>query len=270
MSPRKAAVHVDDLLRGAGRRAAAAIGLLLALLTATLATPLQAADLGKGKADASTAVSGTPWTSLTAAQKAALAPLQRDWPTIESSGRDKWLELAARFPSMSAAERQRVQERMAEWSRLSPTQRAQARLQFQEARQVSPIDRQAKWEAYQALPEEERRQLLDRARPELSNPAAVSGARQPKESAADSKRNTVEPQRSPTAKPVAPTVVQARPGASTTLMSSTASPPAHNQAGLPKIVAIEGFVDPVTLLPKVGPQGAAAQATSVSPPEARR
>jgi len=270
MSPRRAAVHRDVLLRSTGRRVAVTLGLLLALLSATVTSPVRAADLGDNKANARTAVSGTPWSSLTATQKAALAPLQRDWPTIESSDRDKWLELAARFPSMSAAERQRVQERMGEWSRLSPTQRAQARLLFQEARQVSPVDRQAKWEAYQALPDEERRQLLDRARPALNNPAAISGARQSTAPAGDSKRNTVEPQRSPAAKAVAPTVVQARPGASTTLMSSTASPPAHNQAGLPKIVAIEGFVDPVTLLPKVGPQGAAVQAKPVSTPDARR
>jgi hypothetical protein len=261
---------LGDPHHGAVRHAAAAIALVLALLAAAAPTRLSAAEPGDGKGDTRAMAGGTPWASLSAAQKSALAPLQREWPTIDSSGRDKWLELAARFPSMSAAERQRVQERMAEWSRLSPKQRAQARLQFQEARQLSPVDRQAKWEAYQALPEEERRQLLDRARPALSNPAAVGGSRQRNEAAADSKRNIVEPQRSPTAKPVAPTVVQARPGASTTLMSSTAAPPAHNQAGLPKIVAIEGFVDPATLLPKVGPQGAAAQPTSVSSTDARR
>ncbi len=268
--PRAAAANAGPLQRGAGRRALAAAAMLLALLGAGLPTHLTAAEAGNGKAEPRAAVGGTPWSSLSPAQKAALAPLQRDWPTIEASGRDKWLELAARFPAMSAAERQRVQERMAEWSRLSPKQRAQARLQFQEARQLSPVDRQAKWEAYQALPEEERRQLLDRARPALSNPAAVGGTRQRNDAATDSKRNIVEPQRSPTAKPVAPTVVQARPGASTTLMSTTALPPAHAQAGLPKIVAIEGFVDRATLLPKVGPQGAAAQPPSVSPPDARR
>jgi hypothetical protein len=268
--PRPAAAASGDLHRGAGRHAVSAVALVLALLSAAVPTRLSAAGPGDTQADARAATGGTPWSALSAAQKSALAPLQREWPTIDSSGRDKWLELAARFPSMSATERQRVQERMAEWSRLSPKQRAQARLQFQEARQLSPVDRQAKWEAYQALPEEERRQLLDRARPALSNPAAVSGARQLNDPSSDSKRNIVEPQRSPTAKPVAPTVVQARPGASTTLMSSTAAPPAHNQAGLPKIVAIEGFVDPATLLPKVGPQGAAAQPTSVSPPDARR
>jgi hypothetical protein len=265
-----AAAPSGDLHRSTGRAVATAALLLALLAAAAVPTRLPAAEAGERTAEARTAVGGTPWAALTTAQKAALAPLQNEWPTIDASGRDKWLELAARFPSMSAAERQRVQERMAEWSRLSPKQRAQARLQFQEARQLSPVDRQARWEAYQALPEEERRQLLDRARPALDNPAAVSGTRLRNEPAADSKRNIVEPQRSPTAKPVAPTVVQARPGASTTLMSSPPSPPAHTQAGLPKIVAIEGFVDPATLLPKVGPQGAAAQPTSVSPPDARR
>jgi hypothetical protein len=260
----------DDRLRGAGRRGAAAAGSLLIVLVAAVPAWLSAAEPGAGKAESKTAADGTPWRALTPAQKSALAPLERDWPTIESSSRDKWLELAARFPSMSTAERQRVQERMAEWSRLSPAQRAQARLQFQEARQLSPVDRQAKWEAYRALPEEERQQLVDRARPDLSNPAAVGGASPRPQRSPDSKRNIVEPTRSPTAKPVTPTVVQARPGASTTLMSSTASPPAHNQAGLPKIVAIEGFVNPSTLLPKVGPQGAAVQATSASSPDGRR
>jgi hypothetical protein len=264
--PCRAATCSGDLLRDAGRRMTAAAGLLLAVSAALLpVSPCAAAA-----AEAPAAASGAAWASLTAAQKAALAPLQNDWATIEPSSRDKWLEVAGRFPSMSVTERQRIQERMAEWSRLSPKQRAQARLQFQEARQLSPVDRQAKWEAYQALPEEQRRELADRARPALSNPAAVDGAAPRSSLAVDAKRNIVEPQRSPTAKPVSPTAVQARPGASTTLMSSTPSPPAHNQAGLPKIVATEGFVNPSTLLPRVGPQGAAVQAAPASQPDERR
>lgn len=267
---RPIAAALGVLQRGARRHAFAASGVLLMLLAAAVPTRLPAAEPADGKAEARTVAGGSAWSSLSAAQKTALAPLQHDWPTIDASGRDKWLALAARFPAMPASERQRVQERMAEWSRLSPQQRAFARLQFQEARQISPVDRQAKWEAYQALPEEERRQLLDRARPALDNPAAVNGFRPRNERPVDSKRNIVEPQRSPSARPVTPTVVQARPGASTTLMSSPASPPAHNQAGLPKIAAIEGFVDPATLLPKVGPQGAAVQPASASKPETRR
>ncbi|GMV76712.1 MAG: hypothetical protein AMXMBFR78_36610 [Rubrivivax sp.] len=62
----------------------------------------------------------------------------------------------------------------------------------------------------------------------------------------------------PAARPVTPTVVQVKPGVTTTLVNKTPSPPLHNQPGLPKITATPGFVDPQTLLPSRGPQGAAA------------
>ena len=60
-------------------------------------------------------------------------------------------------------------------------------------------------------------------------------------------------------KPVAPTVLQARPGATTTLISKQPAPPPHQQTGLPKIAATPGLVDRATLLPQRGPQGAAAR-----------
>jgi hypothetical protein len=56
---------------------------------------------------------------------------------------------------------------------------------------------------------------------------------------------------------VSPTIVQAKPGASTTLVSRPSTPPKHNQAGQPKIAATREFVDPTTLLPTRGPQAAA-------------
>jgi len=58
---------------------------------------------------------------------------------------------------------------------------------------------------------------------------------------------------------VAPTVVQAKPGATTNLMSRSATPPTHQQPGLAKIAATPGLVDSVTLLPRRGSQGAAAR-----------
>jgi hypothetical protein len=61
---------------------------------------------------------------------------------------------------------------------------------------------------------------------------------------------------------VAPTVVQAKPGASTTLISKTATPPAHAQVGQPKIAAGRDKVDRSTLLPQAGPQRAAPAASS--------
>jgi Protein of unknown function (DUF3106) len=87
---------------------------------------------------------GPSWNSLSANQRTALAPLERDWASIDADRKSKWLAIAARFPSMSVGDQQRAQERMAEWSRLSPAQRGQARLQFQEARQLSAEDRQAR------------------------------------------------------------------------------------------------------------------------------
>lgn len=193
------------------------------------------------------------WSSLSPQQKQVLGPLQRDWATIDADRKEKWLEVARRFPSMPAAERERIQQRMAEWARMTPAERGRARLQFQQARQISPQDRQARWEAYKALPDEERQALAERAKPPQPPARPPAEARTAEASA---KRNIVAPGRQAPVKPVAPTVVQARPGATTTLMNQRDPPPSHQQPGLPKIAATQGFVDPQTLLPKRGPQAA--------------
>lgn len=199
------------------------------------------------------------WASLTTAQQQALAPLQREWPSIDADRKAKWLQVANRFPSMPADERARVQQRMAEWSRLSPAQRGEARLQFQQSRQIAPTERQAKWDAYQALPEEQRRQLAERAKPSAAAPSPVVAA-----NPGSGKRNIVEPTPAGAPKTVTPTVVQSKHGATTTLLSQPHATPAHQQSGLPKIAATEGFVQPNTLLPKRGPQGAAVRAAAAS------
>jgi hypothetical protein len=145
---------------------------------------------------------------------------------------------------------------------MSPDERGRARLQFQESRQFSAEERQSRWEAYLALPDDERRALAQRPRP----PVPATAQAPPPATATDPKRNVLPPGRQAVTKPVAPTVVQAKPGATTTLMSTKPAAPAHQQAGMPKIVASEGFVNPNTLLPKRGPQGAAVQ--SAAPPAA--
>ena len=53
-------------------------------------------------------------------------------------------------------------------------------------------------------------------------------------------------------------MVQARPGATTTLITNAAVPPAHQLPGQPKIAAKPSQVDNKTLLPKSGPQAAAS------------
>ena len=108
---------------------------------------------------------GPSWQSLTAQQRTALAPLQADWNAIDADRKSKWLEIAGRYPRLPADEQQRLQGRMSEWAHLSPSERARARLNFQETKQISPEERQAKWQAYQALPEPERKALAQRASP---------------------------------------------------------------------------------------------------------
>lgn len=213
---------------------------------------------------------GTTWAGLTSAQRGALAPLQSEWPGLDTERKQKWLEVAARFPYMTTDERARVQVRMSDWVRLSPAERGRARLQFQEARQLSPQDRQARWDAYKALPPAERNALATKASPTPGLKGSTARL-EPSSAASSAKRNvvTVSPTPAPAA-PVAPMVVQAKPGATTTLMSKPATPPAHHQPGLPKIAATKGFVDPSTLLPKRGPQGAAvAAAPPASTPKSR-
>jgi hypothetical protein len=242
------------------RPVTALLGTVAALLAVALAWPARAADPAP--------VDQRPaWASLTGAQQTALAPLQRDWASIDTARKQKWLEVARRFPTMPEAERQRVQERMAAWAHMTPAERGRARLQFQETRQLSPEDRQARWEAYKALPDDERQKLARQAKPPLRPAASAPDLHAPD---ANAKRNLVPTTRQAVTKPVAPTLVQAKPGATTTLMSTQPAPPAHEQPGLPKIAATEGFVNRNTLLPSRGPQGAAVQASVASQPQRRR
>jgi len=192
------------------------------------------------------------WGRLSPAQQQALHPLQADWASLSAERQAKWLEVATRFPTLSAAERQRLHARMTEWVRMTPEQRRTARLQFQEARRVSPEDRQAAWQAYQALPETERQRLAQqRARPAPAPQAAASA------SAPRAKSNVVQSSPAAPQRAAATALQQARPGATTSPMNQPPLPPANIQHGLPKIAATPGFVDPATLLPRRGPQGAA-------------
>lgn len=196
------------------------------------------------------ASSGPSWSRLTPQQRSALLPLERDWSSIDAPRKTKWLEVAARFPAMPAADQKRVQERMAEWARMTPSERGRARLSFQESKQFSPEQKQAHWEAYQALPDNERRALADRNQPSTVNkPASTASAKQSRAASATSTSGT---------KAVTPTLTQAKPGATTSLMTATIDPPAHHRPGQPKIAAKPGLVDPSTLLPQSGPQAAAS------------
>ena len=113
------------------------------------------------------------WTELTEAQRLALAPLAPKWDTVSEAQKRKWIALSRNFPRMSGAEQEKLHSRMSEWVALSPQQRTQARLNFGETQQLSPDDKRAKWEAYQALPPEEKRKLAAGAAKPPATAAAV-------------------------------------------------------------------------------------------------
>lgn len=249
----------------------ASAGILASLLACVMTLAGSAAALAQANGSANRAASkpmpeqGVRWNDLKPAQQTMLKPLDREWSVISSPQKQKWIELSDRFPKMSAAEQARVQERMTEWARLTPLERSQARLNFQEAKQLSVQDRQERWNAYQALSPEQKQQLAARAAPaapsasEAARKAAIASAR------SDTKSNIVpNPALSAPPKPIAPSAVQARPGATTTLITKRPAPPSHQQTGLPKIAATPEFVNKATLLPQRGPQGAATRSAAAS------
>ena len=158
------------------------------------------------------------WTELTPAQQQALAPLSSKWDTVSETQKRKWLALSQNFPKMSAAEQGKLHSRMAEWVALSPQQRTQARLNFGETQQLSPDDKKAKWEAYQALPPEEKNKL-------------AAGAAKPPATAAG-------------LKPIAPDKL-------------AVVPKPRQQARNPRISVAPNQVDHNTLLPQQAPAPAA-------------
>jgi hypothetical protein len=113
------------------------------------------------------------WRDLTPAQQQALTPLSATWNTVSEAQKRKWLALSENYPKMSGAEQAKLHSRMTEWAALSPQQRTQARLNFAETKQLSPDDKKAKWEAYQALPPEEKRKLAAGAAKPPQTAAAV-------------------------------------------------------------------------------------------------
>lgn len=251
-------------------------GLNLACGQASLAAP-PAKHASVAVAPGASSSGSNSWGALTASQRRALQPLAGLWPTMEISNKERWVNVANRFGSLSPQEQQRMQERMTQWSKLPPQERGEARLRFQQTRQLSPEERQKKWASYQALSPQERDELAQQARrkqqPVLLGdnvPGPRERAQQASKRARDnestSKSNWVPgvTPNAPAQIAVAPSLVKAGRGATTTLVSQRPTPPLHQQTGLPKIAAMKGFVDPVTLLPKKGAQGAAMTAVPAS------
>lgn len=253
------------------RRAPSRTVVLAALAVAALAGvgPLVAQPVGR------TAVSdaGPRWQSLSREQREVLAPLENDWDRLDADRKRKWTTIAARYRSLPPAEQERIASRMQEWVRMSPAERGRARLTYEEVRQVPLPERQSRWQAYQSLPPEQKQRFESDAARRGASPAGARAAAAP--AAVDGVRpkvNTVPAQPPATAQPrsVAPTVVRAPQGATTRPVGQPATPPAHQQAGMPKIATTPEFVNAATLLPRRGPQAAAIAAPLASAPSDAR
>jgi Protein of unknown function (DUF3106) len=178
------------------------------------------------------------WTELTPAQQQALAPLAGKWDTVSEAQKRKWLALSQNFPRMSGAEQAKLHSRMSEWAALSPQQRTQARLNFGETQQLSADDKKAKWEAYQALPPEEKSKLAASA----AKPPATAAAVKP-----------VPPQKLAGVPQPKPAAAAVKPAPTEKLADA---PKPKRAAKTPRIAAGPGQVDGNTLLPQPAPKRA--------------
>lgn len=109
--------------------------------------------------------SGPQWSELNATQQRALQPLKSRWALLSEVQKRHWLALAQTFTTLPEAEQTKLHNRMTEWASLSAQQRNQARLNFATANKLAPDNKRAQWEAYQALSDEEKRQLAAKAAP---------------------------------------------------------------------------------------------------------
>lgn len=143
----------------------------LSLAQTTLAAPLATAN--PASAALPSDESKPRWTDLSPLERQSLEPLREAWPTLSQGHRRKWQVVAKNFTQMSDSERERLHSRMVDWAALSPKEREQARVNFAETKKLPADARAATWEAYQALPEEEKQALLQAA-PKKPAGAAVA------------------------------------------------------------------------------------------------
>lgn len=209
-----------------------------------------ARPLAKPVAPAALSAPPAAWSGLTPKQQALLAPLERDWAGISDAQRSKWLSATPTLATMSGEEIKRVHDRMRDWARMTPAERVNARIGFQVAKQLNAEQRQAKWEAYLALPAEQRQALTDKA--VARRQAQATGPRATTKSMAGQPKSNIVPA-APKLQPSVPVtagLVQAKPGATTVLITRGTTLPRHLSAGDAKVVADPALVDPKTLLPR--------------------
>lgn len=121
-----------------------------------------------------TATASQAWQQLTPHQKQALAPLGAQWGALTAQQQSKWITISHNFAQLSVSEQITMHARMSDWVALSPQQRTLARLNFNKLQNLPKEDRKAKWEAYQALSPEEKKQLSAGSSPPINSAAPTA------------------------------------------------------------------------------------------------
>lgn len=114
---------------------------------------------GKAVLAPPTSEAGSRWSALSPTQQTVLKPLAALWESMDVPQQRKWLALTQTYPKLAPADQEKLKSRMVEWAGLSPKDRTTARLNFALTKTVDKADRAANWEAYQALPDEEKKKL---------------------------------------------------------------------------------------------------------------
>ena len=99
------------------------------------------------------------WQQLSPKEKRALAPLASRWGELSELQKGKWIAISQNFDQLSPADKSVMHARMADWVNLSPVQRNQARLNFIALQNLPKDEKKAKWDEYQSLSPEQKRQL---------------------------------------------------------------------------------------------------------------
>lgn len=164
------------------------LGALLTSVSACLLLGYWAASsLGKMEARSPrqpSAADNRGWQTLQSDQRETLMPLSREWATLDVSNRERWLKTAALLQKKTATERARAQERLVEWAKLSPANRSAARLHFASVRHIPAEKRKSQWSRY----------------------------------AEQSEKSALKRRNADVYVPVAPSMVQVKPGATTVLL----------------------------------------------------
>jgi hypothetical protein len=112
------------------------------------------------------------WNRLSESERVALSPFATQWDKFSDERKRKWLKIASRYHKLTPDAQKRLHERMAEWVRMTPDERRVARENYQVSKSVPVEKRESAWDAYQKLPDDQKKKLAATEKPH--RPTVVS------------------------------------------------------------------------------------------------